>query len=136
MKTKNGRIRRRIFLIPSVSCCLCGILFMIGCVHYVNPDPRSELAKLRVGMSRNQVHDLVGMPSDIKLTVRYGAMLGYMLLAIVPFSEFIGGPDITETHYYYRGLGRVYLHDSFHFASGANQKVVKVIFDPTEDGYQ
>jgi outer membrane protein assembly factor BamE (lipoprotein component of BamABCDE complex) len=76
----------------------------------------SPLAKVKMGMPRNQVDDLLGSPTSER---RFPSGKG--------FNPFYYGPDTYRTGAFYKGLGRVVF-------SGAD-KVVEIEYDPTEDGY-
>ena len=76
----------------------------------------SPLAKVKMGMPRNQVDDLLGSPTSER---RFPSGKG--------FNPFYYCPDTYRTGAFYKGLGRVVY-------SGAD-KVVEIEYDPTEDGY-
>ena len=76
----------------------------------------SPLAKVKLGMQRAQVDDLIGQPTSTRVFPSGKA-----------FIPFYYGPDTVRTGAFYKGLGRVVF-------SGAHQ-VVEIEYDPTEDGY-
>ena len=76
----------------------------------------SPLAKVKMGMQRAQVDDLIGQPTSSRVFPSGKA-----------FIPFYYGPDTVRTGAFYKGLGRVGF-------SGAHQ-VVEIEYDPTEDGY-
>ena len=76
----------------------------------------SPLAKVKMGMQRAQVDDLIGQPTSTRVFPSGKA-----------FIPFYYGPDTVRTGAFYKGLGRVVF-------SGAHQ-VVEIEYDPTEDGY-
>ena len=76
----------------------------------------SPLAKVKLGMQRAQVDDLIGQPTSSRVFPSGKA-----------FIPFYYGPDTVRTGAFYKGLGRVVF-------SGAHQ-VVEIEYDPTEDGY-
>lgn len=76
----------------------------------------SPLAKVKMGMQRGQVDDLIGQPTSTRVFPSGKA-----------FIPFYYGPDTVRTGAFYKGLGRVVF-------SGANQ-VVEIEYDPNEDGY-
>ena len=76
----------------------------------------SPLAKVKMGMQRAQVDDLIGQPTSTRVFPSGKA-----------FIPFYYGPDTVRTGAFYKGLGRVVF-------SGAHV-VVEIEYDPTEDGY-
>jgi outer membrane protein assembly factor BamE (lipoprotein component of BamABCDE complex) len=76
----------------------------------------SPLAKVKMGMQRAQVDDLIGQPTSTRVFPSGKA-----------FIPFYYGPDTVRTGAFYKGLGRVVF-------SGAHQ-VVEIEYDPSEDGY-
>jgi len=76
----------------------------------------SPLAKIKMGMQRAQVDDILGEPTSTRVFPSGKA-----------FIPFYYGPDTVRTGAFYKGLGRVVF-------SGAHQ-VVEIEYDPTEDGY-
>ena len=76
----------------------------------------SPLAKVKMGMQRAQVDDLIGQPTSTRVFPSGKA-----------FIPFYYGPDTVRTGAFYKGLGRIVF-------SGAHI-VVEIEYDPTEDGY-
>ena len=76
----------------------------------------SPLAKVKMGMQRDQVYDLIGEPTSTRVFPSGKS-----------FIPFYYGPDTHRTAGFYKGIGRVVF-------SGANI-VVEIEYDPTEDGY-
>ena len=76
----------------------------------------SPLAKIKMGMQRSQVEDLIGQPTSTRVFPSGKS-----------FIPFYYGPDTHRTGAFYKGLGRIVF-------SGANI-VVEIEYDPTEDGY-
>ena len=76
----------------------------------------SPLAKVKMGMQRAQVDDLIGQPTSSRVFPSGKA-----------FIPFYYGPDTVRTGAFYKGLGRIVF-------SGAHI-VVEIEYDPTEDGY-
>jgi len=76
----------------------------------------SPLSRVKMGMQRGQVDDLIGQPTSTRVFPSGKA-----------FIPFYYGPDTVRTGAFYQGLGRVVF-------SGANI-VVEIEYDPTEDGY-
>lgn len=82
----------------------------------------SPLAKVQLGMSKKQVKNLIGSPSD-ENSYSTGK-------AWIPFYY---GNDARRTTYYYKGMGRVVFADGNIFGGG-NSEVTRVDYDPTESG--
>ena len=78
----------------------------------------SKFAKLQTGMARKEVHTKIGMPGDFKTIVSGKAWI-----------PFYFGPDTTRTVEYYKSEGRLVY-------SGGNDRLVEIVYDPTEDGYK
>ena len=76
----------------------------------------SPLAKVKMGMQRAQVDDLIGQPTSTRVFPSGKA-----------FIPFYYGPDTVRTGAFYKGVGRIVF-------SGAHI-VVEIEYDPTEDGY-
>jgi len=86
--------------------------------QYAQNIPSNSLfAKIRIGMGQRQVMDLIGQPSDLQTR-----MTGKNWI------PFYFGSDRMRTIYYYKGQGRI-------FFSG-NSRVMKIDYDPAEDGYR
>lgn len=82
---------------------------------------RSSFSRIRKGMDEMQVRELIGMPDDRKMY-----MTGKM------FIPFYFGNDHHRVEYFYKGEGRIIFASSF---AGSDQRVYRIIYDPTEDGY-
>jgi len=76
----------------------------------------SPLAKVKMGMQRDQVDDLIGQPTSTRVFPSPKAFIPYYY-----------GPDTVRTGAFYKGVGRIVF-------SGAHI-VVEIEYDPTEDGY-
>lgn len=84
--------------------------------------PGSTFAKVQVGMSMQQVHDLIGQPTD-----SYNRMTGKM------FIPFYFGSDAVRMEELYKGEGRITYTGVG--ATGASYNVYQITYDPSEDGY-
>jgi outer membrane protein assembly factor BamE (lipoprotein component of BamABCDE complex) len=85
------------------------------------PPAGSKLAKVQMGMNEGEVRKIMGDP-DSSPTYTTGK-------AWIPFYY---GSDATRTDWKYKGVGRVVFgHNRW---SGA-QRVIRVDYDPQEDGY-
>jgi len=82
----------------------------------------SPLAKVAVGMSKKQVKDILGSPTDENSYATGKAWI-----------PFYFGNDARRTSYYYKGMGRVVFADGNIFGGGTPE-VVRVDYDPTESG--
>lgn len=83
---------------------------------------KSGLDVIVVGMSMQEVYDLVGQPTATS-THQTGK-------AWIPFNY--GGKDLARTHLLYKGQGRVVCsHDAY----SSSSRVLEVILDPEETGY-
>jgi hypothetical protein len=80
------------------------------------PAPNSQFAKLKLGMSKKQVTDLIGHPSE--QNSRIGGK------AFIPF--YYGG-DRTETMFYYKAEGSLLF---------GGQKLTGIYVDKNASGYQ
>ncbi len=78
--------------------------------------PDSPLAKVKEGMGMQQVTDILGPPKDQEVYAT-----GKMWI------PFYFGSDTHRYVLYYKGLGQI------HFSA---QRVMEIIYDPTEDGYR
>ena len=86
------------------------------------PAPASSpLSKIKVGMSEQEVREILGPPTGENEYVSGKA-----------FIPFYYGPDRTRRGYFYKGMGRVV----FAGGSGFNRtgKVARVEYDPSETG--
>jgi len=76
----------------------------------------SPLAKIKEGMGRGQVMDILGPPKDQEIYTTGKQWI-----------PFYFGSDVVRTVFYYKGLGQI------HFNRG---RVIGIMYDPTEDGYR
>ena len=86
------------------------------------PPPESPLARVRPGMSKRQVKELLGPPDDITSAPTGKA-----------FIPFYFGNDARRTYFLYKGLGQVIFADGNVFGGGGND-ALGVYYDPSEDG--
>jgi hypothetical protein len=86
------------------------------------PPPSSPLSKVQVGMSQQEVENLLGRPTDENEYVTGKA-----------FIPFYFGPDRTRVGYFYRGMGRVVFAGGKGFSR--NWHVERVEYDPNETGH-
>ena len=84
--------------------------------------PESPFSKIKTGMGERQAEDLLGLYNDFEVQS--------MGTGFIPFYQALGG-SIVRTIQYYKGQGRIYLE-----GPGYDSKVVKIEYDPTEDGYK
>lgn len=97
------------------------ILGFLGCASTgtstKNIPSESKFAKLQNSMTKQKVYDLIGPPKDVT-----------SIISGKTFNPFYFGTDINHTVLYYEGEGRIVF----------NQKdiLIKVIYDPNEDGLQ
>jgi len=85
------------------------------------PPASSPLSKIKVGMSEQEVREILGPPTAENEYVSGKA-----------FIPFYYGPDRSRRGYFYKGMGRVV----FSGGSGFNRtgKVSRVEYDPSETG--
>ena len=88
----------------------------------VPPPANSKLAKVQVGMTKKQVSDILGQPTD-ENSYATGKM----------WIPFYFGNDVRRTSWYYKGMGRVVFADGNAFGGGSPE-VLEVNYDPTESG--
>lgn len=81
----------------------------------------SAFAKLQIGMTQGQVHEILGQPSDTK-SYQTGK-------AWIPFYF---GPDMMRTEELYKGVGVVTYTGVG--VGGVHLKVFRASYDPNEDG--
>jgi hypothetical protein len=84
--------------------------------------PSSPLSKVHLGMTKKQVKDALGAPSDENSYATGKAWIPWYF-----------GNDARRTSYYYKGMGRVVFADGNIFGGGGNE-VVRVDYDPQESG--
>jgi hypothetical protein len=82
----------------------------------------SKLAEVRVGMTKKQVKDILGPPTDEN---SYSTGKAWI--------PFYFGNDARRTSYFYKGVGRVVFADGNVFGGGGSE-VVRVDYDPNEIG--
>lgn len=82
----------------------------------------SPLAKVQSGMTKKQVKDLLGAPTDENSYATGKAWIPWYF-----------GNDAHRTSYYYKGMGRVVFADGNIFGGGGTE-VIRVDYDPTESG--
>ena len=80
------------------------------------PAPNSKFAKLKLGMSKKQVTDLIGFPLDQNTRISGKA-----------FIPFYYGEDRTETMFYYKSEGSLLF---------GGQKLTGIYVDKNASGYQ
>jgi len=83
----------------------------------------SPLAKVQMGMNKRQVKEALGMPSD---ETNYATGKAWI--------PWYFGNDARRTSYFYKGVGRVVFADGNIFGGGGGGEVVRVDYDPAEDG--
>jgi len=82
-----------------------------------NALPGSQFSKLELEMGKSQVQRIVGKPDDRKSYPTAKRWLPYYY-----------GTDTTRQEFFYRGEGRLIF--------GGNQRLIKIIVDLDEDGFQ
>jgi hypothetical protein len=87
-----------------------------------NIPANSPFAKVQLGMSQGQVHELIGHPTD---TVTYSTGKQWI--------PFYFGNDAARLEELYKGLGTITFTGAG--IGGVNYKVYRVVYDPSEDGY-
>ena len=88
------------------------------------PFPGAKFAKLKIGMSRAQVDDLIGKPTD------EGAYISGK--AFIPFYF---GSDRVRFQLAYKGQGRLVVASDAGFGTTAGGHLTWIIYGPTESGY-
>jgi len=81
----------------------------------------SAFAKIQLGMTQGQVHEILGQPTDTK-SYQTGK-------AWIPFYF---GPDVMRTDEFYKGVGVVTYTGAG--VGGVHWKVHKAVYDSAEDG--
>ena len=86
------------------------------------PAPGSKFSRVQIGMPYKQVTDIIGMPTDTSTHITGKA-----------FIPFYFGGDTSLFEAFYKGEGQL----SFAASSigDSARKLVRVIVDPTEQGY-
>ena len=87
------------------------------------PPPGTPLAKITKGMAMSDVAQILGQPTDQNQYVTGKA-----------FIPFYYGGDSTRFAAYWKGQGRVIFQGGNAWGAGRG-KVVRVEYDPSEDGY-
>ncbi|PTQ69133.1 hypothetical protein [Pseudomonas sp. GV071] len=82
----------------------------------------SPFAKLRPGMSMQQTHDLIGMPTD-----------AYSHTTGKAFIPFYFGKDSMRMEELYKGQGRITYNGVG--IGGSTFNIYQITYDPSEDGY-
>ncbi|MGE4345535.1 MAG: hypothetical protein AB7F20_14895 [Geoalkalibacter sp.] len=88
-----------------------------------NVPPGSKFAKISIGMSMQQVFDLIGPPTDTRAYVTGKS-----------FIPFYFGSDGARSEALYKGEGRITFAGGSGIGGGAH-KVYRIIYDPSEGGY-
>lgn len=83
----------------------------------------SPLAKIQMGMTKRQVKEVLGAPSDENTYLTGKAWIPWYF-----------GNDARRTSYFYKGVGRVVFADGNIFGGGGGGEVVRVDHDPSEAG--
>lgn len=78
----------------------------------------SKFSKIKIGMSQKQVYDLIGLPTDSKV---YSTGKSWI--------PFYFGSDVVRRECLYKGEGKITFTGRNYF------KVHRIIYDPTENGY-
>lgn len=86
-------------------------------------DPHNPLSQVKTGMTKKQVRDLVGQPSD-ENSYESGKR----------WIPWYYGNDVRRTSWYYKGQGQVVFADGNVFGAGSGGEVVDVIVDSNESG--
>lgn len=86
------------------------------------PPADSKLSQVTIGMTKKQVKDVLGPPTD-ENSYSTGKV----------WIPFYFGNDARRTSYFYKGVGRVVFADGNAFGGGGSE-VVRVDYDPTESG--
>jgi len=82
-----------------------------------NAAPGSSFSKLELDMGKSQVRRIIGKPDDSKTYPTAKRWLPYYY-----------GTDTTRQEFFYRSEGRLIF--------GGNQRLIKIIVDQDEDGFQ
>ena len=120
------------FLAGSMALLLAGCAAKTPPAHDAAPQPArvvgvaapssSPLAKVSLGMTKQQVRDLIG-PATAANSYSTGKV----------FIPFYFGNDAGRTSWYYKGMGRVVFADGNIFGRGT-PAVIRVDYDPGESG--
>lgn len=82
----------------------------------------SAFAKIQIGMTQGQVHEILGQPTDTK-SYQTGK-------AWIPFYF---GPDTMRTDEFYKGVGSITYTGAG--IGGVHWKVYRAVYNPAEDGF-
>lgn len=82
----------------------------------------SPWSKLKLGMTKGMVHEIIGPPSD-EMTYSTGKM----------WIPFYFGKDVARLEEMYKGQGRITYTGMG--VGGTNYKVYRIVYDTTEDGH-
>ncbi|MBS1212137.1 MAG: hypothetical protein H6R26_753 [Proteobacteria bacterium] len=82
----------------------------------------SPFSKLKLGMTKGMVHELIGQPTD-EMTYSTGKV----------WIPFYFGKDMARLEEMYKGQGRITYTGMG--MGGTNYKVYRIEYDPTEDGH-
>lgn len=82
----------------------------------------SAFAKIQIGMTQGQVHEILGQPTDTK-SYHTGK-------AWIPFYF---GPDVMRTDEFYKGVGSVTYTGAG--IGGVHWTVFRAAYNPAEDGF-
>lgn len=82
----------------------------------------SPFAKIKLGMTQGQVHEILGQPTD---TTSYQTGKAWI--------PFYFGPDVMRTDEFYKGVGVITYTGAG--IGGVHWKVFRAIYDASEDGF-
>lgn len=82
----------------------------------------SPFAKLKLGMTQGQVHEILGQPTDTKMYQTGKA-----------FIPFYFGPDTMRTDEFYKGVGIITYTGAG--IGGVHWTVFRAVYNAAEDGY-
>ncbi len=118
-------------MLTPLSCALA-IIILAGCATASRSEPEggisvdippdSKFAKISVGMSMQEVFDLIGPPTDTRTYTTGKA-----------FIPFYFGRDMARNEALYKGEGRITFTGVG--VGGVALKVYRIVYDPTEPGY-
>jgi len=82
----------------------------------------SPFAKIKLGMTQGQVHEILGQPTD---TTSYQTGKAWI--------PFYFGPDVMRTDEFYKGVGIITYTGAG--IGGVHWKVFRAVYDASEDGF-
>ncbi|MDD1621222.1 MAG: outer membrane protein assembly factor BamE [Methylococcaceae bacterium] len=82
----------------------------------------SPFAKIKLGMTQGQVHEILGQPTDTKMYQTGKA-----------FIPFYFGPDTMRTDEFYKGVGSITYTGAG--IGGVHWTVFRAVYNAAEDGY-